>query len=91
MRDSPQTRVPGGVCPRKCVGMDERQRYALNQRCSSCFSDCLSTVAPAPPPGILDGVPDEIRRQLPDEVVDELLAGTSPTPAGTRGPRSVSI
>src|SRR5437764_726326 len=30
---------------------------------------------PAPPPGILDGVPDEIRRQLPDEVVDELLAG----------------
>ena len=30
---------------------------------------------PAPPPGILDSVPDEIRRQLPDEVVDELLAG----------------
>jgi len=29
----------------------------------------------APPPGIVDGVPDEIRRQLPDEVVDELLAG----------------
>jgi hypothetical protein len=24
---------------------------------------------------MLDGVPDEIRRQLPDEVVDELLAG----------------
>ena len=55
--------------------MNERQRHAFNRRSSSCFSDCLSTVAPAPPPGILDGVPDEIRRQLPDEVVDELLAG----------------
>src|SRR5581483_7460575 len=30
---------------------------------------------PAPPPGILDGVPDEVRRQLPDEVIDQLLAG----------------
>src|SRR2546421_45133 len=30
---------------------------------------------PAPPPGILDSVPDDLRRQLPDEVVDELLAG----------------
>jgi putative transposase len=30
---------------------------------------------PAPPSGILDGMPDEIRRKLPDEVVDELLAG----------------
>ena len=29
----------------------------------------------APPPGILDRVPDEIRRKLPDDVVDELLAG----------------
>ena len=29
----------------------------------------------APPPGILDRVPDEIRKPLPDEVVDELLAG----------------
>src|SRR5438045_3069036 len=29
---------------------------------------------PAPPPGILDGVPDEIRGQLPDEVIDQLLA-----------------
>jgi len=29
----------------------------------------------APPPGILDRVPDEIRRQLPDDVVDQLLAG----------------
>src|SRR5438105_3119395 len=29
----------------------------------------------APPPGILDSVPDEIRRVLPDELVDELLAG----------------
>src|SRR5690348_2101020 len=30
---------------------------------------------PAPPTGILDRVPDEIRRKLSDEVVDELLAG----------------
>jgi putative transposase len=30
---------------------------------------------PAPPPGMLESVPDEIRRQLPDDVVDELLAG----------------
>ena len=30
---------------------------------------------PAPPPGILDRVPDEIRRLLPDEVIDQLLAG----------------
>ena len=30
---------------------------------------------PAPRPGILEGVPDDIRRQLPDDVVDELLAG----------------
>ena len=29
----------------------------------------------APPPGILDRVPDDIRRKLPDDVVDELLAG----------------
>jgi putative transposase len=29
----------------------------------------------APPPGILDSVPDEIRRALPDEVIDELLGG----------------
>lgn len=32
---------------------------------------------PAPPPGILDRMPDEIRRKLPDSVVDELLAGAS--------------
>src|SRR5581483_11902429 len=32
---------------------------------------------PAPPPGILDGVPDEVRRQLPDEVIDQLLAGAN--------------
>ncbi len=32
---------------------------------------------PATPSGILDGMPDEIRRKLPDEVVDELLAGAS--------------
>ena len=30
---------------------------------------------PAPPPGILERVPDDLRRQLPDDVVDELLAG----------------
>jgi putative transposase len=30
---------------------------------------------PAPPPGILDLVPDDIRRLLPDEVIDQLLAG----------------
>jgi putative transposase len=31
----------------------------------------------APPSEILDQMPDEIRRKLPDEVVDELLAGAS--------------
>ncbi len=30
---------------------------------------------PATPSGILDEMPDDIRRKLPDEVVDELLAG----------------
>jgi putative transposase len=30
---------------------------------------------PAPSPGILESVPDDLRRQLSDEVVDELLAG----------------
>ena len=30
---------------------------------------------PAPSPGILERVPDDLRRQLPDDVVDELLAG----------------
>ena len=29
----------------------------------------------APSSGILDRVPDEIRRQLPDDVLDQLLAG----------------
>jgi putative transposase len=29
----------------------------------------------APPPGMLDEVSDEMRRKLPDELVDELLAG----------------
>lgn len=29
---------------------------------------------PAPPRGLLDGLPDDIRRQLPEEVVDEILA-----------------
>jgi hypothetical protein len=29
----------------------------------------------APPPGILERVPDDVRRQLPDEIVDELLVG----------------
>lgn len=27
------------------------------------------------PPGILESVPDRLRRQLPDEVIDQLLAG----------------
>src|SRR5436190_18919523 len=31
--------------------------------------------ARAPPPEILDRLPEEIRRKLPDELVDELLAG----------------
>ena len=30
---------------------------------------------PAPPPGILDRLPEEMRGKLPDELVDELLAG----------------
>jgi hypothetical protein len=30
---------------------------------------------PTPPPGMLQNVADDLRRQLPDEVVDELLAG----------------
>ena len=30
---------------------------------------------PPPPLGILDGSPDEIRSKLPDELVNELLAG----------------
>src|SRR5690242_21917119 len=30
---------------------------------------------PAPPSGILENVPDDLRRQLSDEVIDELLAG----------------
>jgi putative transposase len=30
---------------------------------------------PAPPPGILERLPDEMRKKLPDELVDELLAG----------------
>jgi hypothetical protein len=30
---------------------------------------------PAPPSGILGNVPDDLRRRLPDDVVDELLAG----------------
>src|SRR5438270_1472102 len=31
--------------------------------------------ATAPPPGILERLPDEMRSKLPDELVDELLAG----------------
>ncbi len=31
--------------------------------------------APASSPGILEGLPDEMREKLPDELVDELLAG----------------
>jgi putative transposase len=32
---------------------------------------------PAPPPGILDAMGDDLRRKLPNELVDELLAGAS--------------
>jgi putative transposase len=32
---------------------------------------------PAPPPGILGPMGDDLRRRLPDELVDELLAGAS--------------
>jgi putative transposase len=32
---------------------------------------------PAPPPGILGAMGDDLRRKLPDELVDELLAGAS--------------
>src|SRR6476619_2463918 len=39
----------------------------------------------APPPGMLDGVSDEMRRELPDELVDELLAGAR-TEEGVVGP-----
>jgi hypothetical protein len=31
--------------------------------------------APAPPPGMLERVPEDIRRQLPDEGVEELVSG----------------
>jgi hypothetical protein len=30
---------------------------------------------PAPPPGILGAMGDDLRSKLPDELVDELLAG----------------
>src|SRR5581483_11346572 len=32
---------------------------------------------PAPPPGILGAMGDDLRSKLPDELVDELLAGAS--------------
>ena len=32
---------------------------------------------PAPPPGILEAMEDDLRSKLPDELVDELLAGAS--------------
>jgi putative transposase len=35
----------------------------------------LTVRAPAPPPGILERLSDEMREKLPDELVDELLAG----------------
>jgi hypothetical protein len=62
-------------CPRNCVGMNERDVHAFNQRKKSSVSVCSG----APPLGIVDSVPDDIRRQLPDDVVDELLAGAKST------------
>ena len=35
----------------------------------------------APPPGILERLPDDVRDKLPDELVDELLPRSSPMPA----------
>jgi putative transposase len=35
----------------------------------------LGETPATPPAGMLDSVPDRIRRQLPDEVIDQLLAG----------------
>ena len=32
------------VCPRKCVGMNERRCHAFNQGIYSCSSECLDTV-----------------------------------------------
>ena len=32
---------------------------------------------PAPPPGILEAMGEDLRAKLPDELVDELLAGTA--------------
>jgi len=43
---------------------------------------------PAPPPGILERVPDDLRRHLPDEVVDELLAGAKTEEEGLAKVRS---
>jgi putative transposase len=40
---------------------------------------------PARPPGILERLPDEMRKKLPDELVDELLAGAR-TEEGIVGP-----
>jgi hypothetical protein len=57
--------------------MIERKRHAFNQRQKSCSSEGLST-----PSGILDNVPDDLRRKLPDDVVDELLAAESTTQDG---------
>src|SRR5690349_1729250 len=37
--------------------------------------DSPSGEAAAPPPGILERLPDEMREKLPDELVDELLGG----------------
>ena len=55
-----------------------RERIALERaRVSNRYGagDSPSGEAPAPPPGILEGLPDEMREKLPDELVDELLAG----------------
>ncbi len=52
-----------------------RDQKLVRARSSESYGAGEPLGEPAPPPGILDRVPDDIRRQLPDEVVDELLAG----------------
>ena len=63
-----------GVRPKKCVGIKERDAHAYPREEFIPASEGSCFLA-APSPGILDNVPDEIRRKLPDDLVDELLAG----------------
>jgi hypothetical protein len=65
--------------------MNERDAHAFNHKRKSLDRASFSNregaggeplgEALAPAAGILERVPDDIRRQLPDDVVDELLAG----------------